>query len=307
MRRLQDLRTRQGGFSLIELLVSMTLGLVMLGALASLLSTSLQTNNQTSNSAQMTEEGGLALEFLARYVRMAGFSPPLANASGASVLVNGVQTQAIESDFAGAGLRGCDGGFTDATAAWESLSCQAGSNPSIALRFQGDLDNTEPSTDALPTDCLAQKITSKAPSIYDATREVTIVEARFTVNSNAELVCGGNGNSFSAQPLFGNTEGLRISYGLAADGRSTQVLRYVNAATADTLLLADGSSASVDQRWSRVVSVKICLVVRAGTPDQSQPTPYVDCDEHTVTPTDKYLRRSISTVVTLRNRSALIQ
>ena len=95
MRRLQDLRTRQGGFSLIELLVSMTLGLVMLGALASLLSTSLQTNNQTSNSAQMTEEGGLALEFLARYVRMAGFSPPLANASGASVLVNGVQTQAI--------------------------------------------------------------------------------------------------------------------------------------------------------------------------------------------------------------------
>ncbi len=313
MRRLQDLRTRQGGFSLIELLVSMTLGLVMVGALVSLLSTSLQTNSQTSNSAQMTEEGGLALEFLARYVRMAGFSPPLANASGASVLVNGVQTQAIESDFAGAGLRGCDGGFTDATAAWESLSCQAGSNPSIALRFQGDLDNTEPSkpdlpsTPALPTDCLAQKITSKAPSIYDATREVTIVEARFTVNSNAELVCGGNGNSFTAQPLFGNTEGLRISYGLAADGRSTQVLRYVNAATADTLLLADGSSASVDQRWSRVVSVKICLVVRAGTPDQSQPTPYVDCDEHTVTPSDKYLRRSISTVVTLRNRSALIQ
>ena len=307
MRRLQDLRTRQGGFSLIELLVSMTLGLVMLGALVSLLSTSLQTNSQTSNSAQMTEEGGLALEFLARYVRMAGFSPPLANVSGASVLVNGVQTQAIESDFTGAGLRGCDGGFTDATAAWGSLSCQAGSNPSIALRFQGDLDNTEPSTDALPTDCLAQKITSKVPSIYDATREVTIVEARFTVNSNAELVCGGNGNSFTAQPLFGNTEGLRISYGLAADGRSTQVLRYVNAATADTLLLADGSSASVDQRWSRVVSVKICLVVRAGTPDQSQPTPYVDCDEHTVTPTDKYLRRSISTVVTLRNRSALIQ
>ena len=300
-------RPRQAGFSLVELLVAMTLGLVMLAALGSLLSTSLQTNSQTSNSAQMTEEGGLALEFLARYVRMAGFSPPLANVSGASVLVNGVQTQAIESDFTGAGLRGCDGGFTDATAAWDSLSCKTGSNAAIALRFQGDLGNTEPSTEALPTDCLAQKITSKAPSVYDATREVTIVEARFTVNSNAELVCGGNGNSFTAQPLFGNTEGLRISYGIAADGRSTQVLRYVNAATADTLLLADGSSASVDQRWSRVVSVKICLVVRAGTPDQTQPAPYVDCEEQTVTPTDKYLRRSISTVVTLRNRSALIQ
>ena len=79
-------RPRQAGFSLVELLVAMTLGLVMLAALGSLLSTSLQTNSQTSNSAQMTEEGGLALEFLARYVRMAGFSPPLANVSGASVL-----------------------------------------------------------------------------------------------------------------------------------------------------------------------------------------------------------------------------
>ena len=303
----RTVRPRQAGFSLVELLVAMTLGLVMLAALGSLLSTSLQTNSQTSNSAQMTEEGGLALEFLARYVRMAGFSPPLANVSGASVLVNGVQTQAIESDFTGAGLRGCDGGFTDATAAWDSLSCETGSNAAIALRFQGDLGNTEPSTEALPTDCLAQKITSTAPSVYDATRQVTLVEARFTVNSNAELVCGGNGNSFTAQPLFGNIEGLRISYGIAADGRSTQVLRYVNADTANTLLLADNTSASVDQRWSRVVSVKICMVVRAGTPDQAQPTPYVDCDEQTVSPTDKYLRRSISTVVTLRNRSALIR
>ena len=303
----QAVRPRQAGFSLVELLVAMTLGLVMLAALGSLLSTSLQTNSQTSNSAQMTEEGGLALECLARYVRMAGFSPPLANVSGASVLVNGVHTQAIESDFTGAGLRGCDGGFTDATAAWDSLSCETGSNAAIALRFQGDLGNTEPSTLNLPTDCLAQAITSKAPSVYDATRQVTLVEARFTVNSNAELVCGGNGNTFTAQPLFGNIEGLRISYGIAADGRSTQVLRYVNADTANTLLLADNTSASVDQRWSRVVSVKICMVVRAGTPDQAQPAPYVDCDEQTVSPTDKYLRRSISTVVTLRNRSALIQ
>jgi len=73
------------------------------------------------------------------------------------------------------------------------------------------------------------------------------------------------------------------------------------------LLLADGAPASVDQRWARVVSVKICMVVRASTPDQSQPLPYVDCDDQTVTPADKYVHRSISTVVALRNRSALIQ
>jgi type IV pilus assembly protein PilW len=307
MKRPQHGPARQVGFSLVELLVSMTLGLVMLGALVALFSTSLQTNNQNSTSAQMTEEGGLALEFLARYVRMAGFSPPLVNASGASVLVNGIQTQAIESDFAGAGVRGCDGGFVDATAAWGSLSCQAGGSPAIALRFQGDLANTEPSSANLPTDCLAQAVSTTTPSIYDATRQVTLVESRFTVNNKTELVCGGNGNSFVAQPLFGNIEGLRLSYGMAADGRSGQVLRYVNAASVDTLLLADGAPASVDQRWARVVSVKICMVVRASTPDQSQPLPYVDCDDQTVTPADKYVRRSISTVVALRNRSALIQ
>jgi len=309
MKRLQRMQARQSGFSLVELLVSMTLGLVMLGALVALFGTSLQTNSQNSTSAQMTEEGGLAMEFLARYVRMAGFSPPLVNASGATVLVNGITTQATESDFTGAGVRGCDGGFVDATADWGNLTCQgAGSNAAIALRFQGDLANTEPSSSpSLPTDCLAQGISPNTQSVYDTTRQVTLVESRFTVNGKAELVCGGNGNRFVAQPLFGNIESLRLRYGIAADGRSNQVLRYVNAAAVDTMVLADGTPASVDQRWARVVSVKICMVVRASTPDQSQPQPYADCDDQTATPTDKYLRRSISTVVTLRNRAAIIQ
>ena len=307
MNRPQHKPAHQGGFSLVELLVSMTLGLVMLGALVALFSTSLQTNSQSSSSAQMTEEGGLAMEFLARYVRMAGFSPPLVNASGASVLVNGIQTQAKESHFVGAGVRGCDNGFVDASLAWGSLSCKASGSPAIALRFQGDIFNTEPNSANKPTDCLAQAITTPTASDYDNTQQITLVEARFTVNDKAELVCGGNGNGFVAQPLFGNIEGLRLRYGMAADGRSTQVLRYVNAATVDTLLLADGTPATIDQRWARVVSVKICMLVRASTPDQSQPQPYVDCDDQTVTPTDKYLRRSISTVVTLRNRAALIQ
>jgi type IV pilus assembly protein PilW len=310
MNRPQHRPAHQGGFSLVELLVSMTLGLVMLGALVALFGTSLQTNSQTSTSAQMTEEGGLALEFLARYVRMAGFSPPLVNASGATVLVNGIQTQATESHFVGAGVKGCDTGFVDASAAWGSLSCKASGSTAIALRFQGDLANTEPSSANKPTDCLAQAITTTTTSDYDETQQVTLVESRFTVNDRAELVCGGNGNRFIAQPLFSNIEGLRLRYGIAADGRATQVLRYVDAATVDGLTL---DAAIIDEtkkanlRWARVVSVKICMLVRASTPDQSQPVPYVDCDEQTITPTDKYLRRSISTVVTLRNRSALIQ
>jgi type IV pilus assembly protein PilW len=75
--------------------------------------------------------------------------------------------------------------------------------------------------------------------------------------------------------------------------------------TLDAAIIDETKKANL--RWARVVSVKICMLVRASTPDQSQPVPYVDCDEQTITPTDKYLRRSISTVVTLRNRSALIQ
>ena len=310
MNRPQLRPAHQGGFSLVELLVSMTLGLVMLGALVALFSTSLQTNSQSSSSAQMTEEGGLAMEFLARYVRMAGFSPPLVNASGATVLYRGIQTQAKESHFAGAGVRGCDNGFVDASLAWGSLSCKASGSPAIALRFQGDLFNTEPNSANKPTDCLAQAITTPTASDYDEAQQITIVEARFTVNDDAELVCGGNGNSFVAQPLFSNIEGLRLKYGIAADGRATQVLRYVDASTVDSLTLdatITDATEKTNLRWARVVSVKICMLVRASTPDQSQPQPYVDCDDQTVTPTDKYLRRSISTVVTLRNRAALIQ
>lgn len=308
MRRRAGSTARQSGFSLTELLVAMTLGLVMLGALVALFSASLQTNSQSSNSAQMGEDGGLAIEFLSRYVRMAGYSPPLFNVSGATVLVNGLQTQALESDFNGAGVRGCDYGFVDPSASFANLACKAGGgNAAIALRFQGDLNNTEPSGQNLPTDCLAQAISSTVPSALDSRPQVTLVEARFTVNSSAELVCGGNGSSFVAQPLFGNIESMGLRYGLAADARATQVLRYVDAASVDTMRLDDGSAGSVDQRWARVLSVRMCLLVRASSPDQNQPVPYVNCDDQTVTPSDKYLRRAMSTTVTLRNHSALIQ
>jgi len=63
MKRPQHGPARQVGFSLVELLVSMTLGLVMLGALVALFSTSLQTNNQNSTSAQMTEEAAWPWSF----------------------------------------------------------------------------------------------------------------------------------------------------------------------------------------------------------------------------------------------------
>lgn len=310
MRRQTGCQARQAGFSLPELMIAMTLGLVMLGALVALFSTSLQVSSQSNSSAQMTEEGGLALEFLARYVRMAGYSPPLFNVSGAMVLVNGIQTQAQESDFSGAGVRGCDNGFADPGADFTSLSCNTSSGKAaIALRFQGDLGNTEPSALNLPTDCLAQAISNRVPSALNnlGRPDFTLVESRFTINNNAELVCGGNGNNFVAQPLFGNIEGISLRYGLASDARATQVLRYVDATTVDTMALDDGSPASPDQRWARVISVRICLLVRASAPDQTQPVPYVDCNEQTVSPNDNYLRRAMSTTVTLRNHTALFQ
>jgi type IV pilus assembly protein PilW len=82
----------QPGFTLVEVLVGMVIGLVLIAGLAQLLVGNRQTYRFKTNLSQLQESGGFALELLARHLRMAGYradwqSPlanPLAGVDGAS-------------------------------------------------------------------------------------------------------------------------------------------------------------------------------------------------------------------------------
>ena len=70
------MKTRQSGFSLIELMVAMVLGiLVVIGATQVYIGTR-QTNRVQEMQARLTEDGRFALSMLQRLISQAGYRPP---------------------------------------------------------------------------------------------------------------------------------------------------------------------------------------------------------------------------------------
>ena len=76
---------KKAGFTLIELMVSMTIGLVVLAAVAGTFTVQLRQNSAEEQLAQMQQDVRGALDLMVREIEMAGFKP-------AGVAVNGIAT-----------------------------------------------------------------------------------------------------------------------------------------------------------------------------------------------------------------------
>lgn len=293
----------QGGYSLVELLIAMAMGLVLLGTILSIyLGTSLA-GRQSDTVTRMSEDASLALEAMARHIRMAGFSTPRLLVGRNVATVGGQPMQITDSNFNDAGIKGCDGGFQNHTLAWDSLACNNASTSAdaIAVRYEGDSYNTEPAGGQSASDCLGQGVANNTNSAVFASEQFALVESRFLVE-DLKLKCAGNGNAtFQAQPLVAGVEFMRVRYGIARDVAESQITRYVSAAAVDAL------SDDANKNWSRVVAVRLCIQMVGPTADQPRAIPYTDCDGNLQTPVDKFLRRSFSTTVTLRNRIGIAQ
>ena len=294
----------QSGFSLVELLIAMAIGLVMLGAILSIYMGTTVAGRQSDTVSRMGEDATIALETMARHIRMAGYSTPILMAARNSATVDGQMAQIADSNFSGAGIKGCDGGFSRTTVTWDSLSCTNSSTQpdDIAVRYEGDRFNTEAAGGDSASDCLSQGVTQNANSAANASLQYALVESRFFVNTNKELSCAGNGQAnFTSQPLVTGVEFMRVRYGLASDSTENQAIRFARANEINTLAGSDA------QKWGRVVAVRICIQMVSPSEDQGKVVPFHNCDGTLTTPTDKYLHRTYSTTVSVRNRAGIAQ
>jgi len=120
-------RIRQSGVSLIELMISITIGIVILAAILAVYSATSSTSKQSETNTRMSEDAAIALNYMAGYIRMAGFTVPQANVPANTAVVGSATVQTIEGNFTGAGIRGCDTGFSNpAVTATLSLACNTG-------------------------------------------------------------------------------------------------------------------------------------------------------------------------------------
>lgn len=298
----------QNGFTLIELMVSLAIGLLVLASVSMVYVSASRTTRTSEMETQLNEDGVIALSIIQQQIQMAGYSGYTKVGS------------ADKPNFTGAGVRGCSAGaFAGTYVDFDSLGATTcatavADGDGIVVRYEADKVNTVVTASDEPTNCLIQKAFLKK-SEADAAKDMYVAENRFfvklsgTSSGKPELRCAATSGTtavpaYQNQPLLENVERMELRYGVSATNADDdmQVVAYRTAAQIDSLY----STESIDARWKRVVSVKICLLMRSADPmkDIAATASYIDCDgaKKTLTTPDGYLRRSFITTAALRSR-----
>lgn len=316
----------QSGVTLIELMVSLTIGLIIMLAVISAYLGAAGAGRTAEAIGRMNEDAQMALTILSQQLQMAGVNPsqsdrgttttPTFNVRGNLVPLHNTLTNAFA-------IRGCDLKFSDVSSATTTavLTCGHSSSStgpdSIAIAYEADPYNTVATSTGVPTDCMGSGITpftasyTKTDAVTTATATIYEAENRFYVGTstnvvNPTLYCKGNAST-NGQPLVENIDDLQFTYGTSNPASTpTKVLGYLSAYEVDNETSSGfltGLSGNAT-RWNAVKTVRICVVARSENTvlDTIDSAKYRNCSGTLVTPPDKRLRRAYVTTVTLRNQ-----
>lgn len=327
---------RQRGLSLIELMVSLTIGLILMVAIISTYIGSSSASRVSEAQSRMDEDGQAALSILAQQLRMAGSNPLRATYISAQPYnpAFSATTTAATGTYI---VRGCDATFDNITTAADiaDLTCTgAASHNSIAISYEADSDNTGSTTAGTAFDCVGQTIpTTTATLVVSNGTSTTTQVVSYAVADNRyyigtsnvitvpSLYCKGKGGA--TQPLVENIEDMKIVYGTALPDATSTLGNYPPAAQVlggSTIMRTVAGYLTATQmendalltplpnspaRWERAVSVRICVLVRSEQPiaNEVESARYVKCDGTLESnPPDLRLRKAYSTTVVMRNR-----
>ena len=335
----------QSGFSLVELMVACTVGLLILGVIGSIYNNSKQVARVNDTISRLQENGRFAIQLLGRDVRMAGFrgcgGPTIAStnvlnstsylyqydvgltgnkASGSGWLpaLDGALTALSPAPSAGADvvtLRYIDGPGVPLSARMGSASDTLQVSPASPLAA-GDI--------VLVADCAASavfRITNFAAGSGVITHDVGVGAAPTNTTLNLGQIFGTDASVYRL---------VTKTYFVAPSARkpaikslwSNSVPNYDGQAQpvemvegVERFLMLYGEDTDADRaanryvaadavaNWTNVVSAK-ALVLLATTNDNmaTSPQPY-KFNGTTTTPTDRRLRQSLTSMITLRNRT----
>lgn len=302
------------GFSLIELLVSIAMGLALLLVILTLLQSMTSNSRLGQTQQRMSEDAQQAFQILGLELRQAGFNPRQARTS--SPTSNSLNSAAGESAMP---IFGCSSGFTNGVGAGSAahiglLTCNAAASgtETFAVQYEADrYSNNVTSAASTPADCrgfavpLVNQALTTAAGASAGNASYYLVENRYFVSSSG-LSCSGNGTGGTTpfdsipQPLVRNIERMELKYGLTQANPNATTTKYVSGyllaneigpgsgnadyATVDASLSGANPAYSPSNRWAKLVkTVRVCLTVRGDSPVLSQ-----DLTPNGATPTYGY-------------------
>jgi type IV pilus assembly protein PilW len=285
------------GFTLVEMMVALAIGLAVVGALVAAYLVSFASGRHTDAIVQITEDAALALNVMRQQVAQAGFSQPHGAGAGGMVL------------HTFPAIVGCEAAnFADLKVSIRVPgNCRSSAPGSVApdsleVAYEGSVLPGKASNGILggsgstqPLDCVGN---SFEKTHDDATGDdYWLNDSKFYV-ADGSLWCHGPGNAAGAA-VVQNVETLQVRYGMAAATAGSPgagQVAYYGAAP------QPGSPA-----WADVLSVGLCVQVRseASVLDKASWATlggWVDCRNVRRAATDGYLRRTFSTTIALQNR-----
>lgn len=310
---------REAGRTLIELLVTIALGLMILAGVGSLYFGASQSARVSGNIASMEESGQIVLSLMGNAVRRAGYSE-----------IAGTQSTArFNLLFDGPHVRGCDGarGFVDAAKASPTnadFACTSSAvagrvGDTLAVAFQAD--SVLAAAQAASLDCVGGNPVNRPtlPAFAGAVPggQVPVVQNVYFLRDDGNLMCMGNGNPGQPQPLMSGVEDFRVFYGFdraafllaGGTGAPPSASSLLSATAINTLTPVGGLTP-----WDFVVSVYVCVLIRTQERGTSVGDTFVPCPATAAEamgvvaaqtlPADGAVRRAYSQVFTIRSRAA---
>ena len=196
-------RSTQQGFTLVEIMIAVTLSLFLISGLVQIYSSNKKSAFVQSELARMQENQRFAVDFLNREIRMAGYydqSQPTA--------INPVSKFYLGGNSNIANPSTADGGSNN--------------SDTITIQYES------------ATDCLGNKLDDTKPENLDANGNTLAINT-YSVN-NETLYCQGNSNP-EPQPIAEDIANMQILYGENTDpiviGETPTANRYVRKADAN--------------------------------------------------------------------------
>jgi type IV pilus assembly protein PilW len=315
--------SRQHGFSLVELMVAVTIGLMLTLAVASLFVVNKRTFRTQDDASRLEESSRAAFDILGYHIRLAGFVDASDDPNMIGTLLNASWNQNrktnpdLVAQFFGAAapyvgltaIRGCDGTFDSTTAV--APACTAGAVDSIMVAYQARPSTVGAATTVRTTlnayqDTLGAYNAATGQGgdcggldVAGATANPSgpLAINRFYLDAATQrLMCIGNGDPTKPRPIAEGVEAMQILYGIVPTAASTTqpdafAGRYVTAANVTN--------------WAQVLAVRVCLQIAQPTQNIATDVPgYTQCDGTVVTSasqTDGKIRRVFRATFALRN------
>ncbi|MFZ6774460.1 PilW family protein [Undibacterium sp. SXout7W] len=259
-------RNKQNGLTLIELMISLTLGLMVILAATGLVISTKQLFIVQTDGNDTQDTARFALDNISRSLKQAGF-----------VNYDFSNSPLVTPAIATADLAGMDANSVSATSSDISTPLNSAVNSSdlLAVRFYGS-GNTG-NGDGTMSNCAGFSVPAPvSANTADQDRGWSIYYVANDNNNEPELVCkyfNSVSGKWSAQSIVKGVESFQVLYGLdtssPTDGLANKYLTATAINALDAALVLTGATATEKAQdlnkktyWKKILVVKLAMLVR---------------------------------------------